>query len=141
MWNSIILDVMNMGLVTVIFNPKEAIGILDLRLMGYYQIKQGILQQNVSKYCRFESANILYRQFNKFTNTMKKREKEEMQEKYPWLDPRDERKCMSDKGMLERYMDLDKSCLTDIEKKRVINMLYKYKEALSLRDEIGTCPA
>ena len=26
------------------------------------------------------------------------------------------------------------------EKEEVMNMLYKYKEAFSLRDEIGTCP-
>ena len=25
-------------------------------------------------------------------------------------------------------------------KKQVMDMLYKYKDALSLRDEIGTCP-
>ena len=37
-------------------------------------------------------------------------------------------------------MDLDKSCLTDKEKKQVMDMLDKYKEAFSLRDEIGTCP-
>ena len=69
-----------MCLETVIFNPKEAIGILDLRLMAYYKIKQGILQQSLSKYYRFESADTLCEQFNKFINTMKKREKEEMQE-------------------------------------------------------------
>ena len=28
----------------------------------------------------------------------------------------------------------------DKEKKEVMDMLYKYKEAFSLRDEIGTCP-
>ena len=28
----------------------------------------------------------------------------------------------------------------DKEKKEVIDILYKYKEAFSLRDEIGTCP-
>ena len=28
----------------------------------------------------------------------------------------------------------------DKEKKEVMGMLYKYKEAFSLRDEIGTCP-
>ena len=37
-------------------------------------------------------------------------------------------------------MDLDKSCLTDTEKKQVMDMLLKYKDAFSLRDEIGTCP-
>ena len=26
------------------------------------------------------------------------------------------------------------------EKKEVMEMLYKYKEAFSLRDELGTCP-
>ena len=31
-------------------------------------------------------------------------------------------------------------CLTEEEKKEVMDMLYKYKEAFSLRDEIGTCP-
>ena len=57
---------MNSGLETVIFNPKEMIGILDLRSMGYYKIKQGILQQNLSKYYRFESADTLCEQFNRF---------------------------------------------------------------------------
>ena len=58
------------------------LGILDLRLIGYYKIKQGILQQNLSKYYRFESAEVLCEQFNKFINTLKK-EKEEVKDKYP----------------------------------------------------------
>ena len=41
---------MNSGLETVIFDPSEMLGILDLRSKGYYKIKQGILQQKVSKY-------------------------------------------------------------------------------------------
>ena len=63
-----------------------------------------------------------------------------MLEKYPWLEPADERKNMSDREILDTYIDLDKSCLTDVEKKQVMDMLYKYKDAFSLRDEIGTCP-
>ena len=47
---------------------------------------------------------------------------------------------MSDREILDRYIDLDKSCLTNSEKKRVTDMLYKYKDAFILRDEIGTCP-
>ena len=38
---------------------------------------------------------------------MKKREKEKMQENFPWLDPSDERKDMSDREILEKYIDLD----------------------------------
>ena len=34
----------------VIFDPKEMLGILDLRFVGYYKINQGILQQNLSTY-------------------------------------------------------------------------------------------
>ena len=29
---------------TIIFDPKEMIGILDLRPLGYYKIRQGVLQ-------------------------------------------------------------------------------------------------
>ena len=38
------LDVTSNSLYTVIFDPKEMIGILDLRSVGYYKIQQGILQ-------------------------------------------------------------------------------------------------
>ena len=47
---------------------------------------------------------------------------------------------MTDWEILEKYIDFEKSCLTDKEKKEVMDMLYKNKEAFSLRDEIGTCP-
>ena len=46
---------------------------------------------------------------------------------------------MTDKEILDKYIDLDNSCLSREEKKGVMDMLYKYKEAFSLRDEIGTC--
>ena len=65
---------------------------------------------------------------------------EESKENYPWLDPSDERKYMIDKEILDKCIDLDKSCLMEEEKKGVMDMLYKYKEAFSLSDEIGTCP-
>ena len=46
---------------------------------------------------------------------------------------------MTDQEILDKYIDLEKSCLTEKEKKEVTEM-YKYKEAFSLRNEIGTCP-
>ena len=117
------------------------LGILDLRSLGYYKIKQGILQQNLSKYYRFKNTDTLCEQFNKFINTLRKeREQKKTKEKYPWLDPSNERKYMTDREILEKYIDLEKSCLMDKEKKEVMDMLYKYKEAFSLRDEIGSCP-
>ena len=44
---------------------------------------------------------------------------------------------MTDKEILDKYIDLDKSCLTEKEKKEVMDMLYK--EAFILRNKIGTC--
>ena len=38
----------------MIFNPEQMIGIIDLRSLGYYKIKQGILQQTFSRYHKFE---------------------------------------------------------------------------------------
>ena len=47
---------------------------------------------------------------------------------------------MTDREILEKYINLDDSCLSKEEKTKVMDMLFKYKEAFSLRDEIGTCP-
>ena len=54
MQNRAILDITNKGTETMIFKPEEMIGVIDLRLLGYYKIKQGILQQNLSRYYKFE---------------------------------------------------------------------------------------
>ena len=71
---------MNIGLETVIFDPKEMSGILDLRSMGYCTTELGILQLNLSKYYSFKSADNLCEQFNRFIDTLRKQRKEEMQE-------------------------------------------------------------
>ena len=81
---------MNSGLIMILFVLKDMLGILDLRSMGYYKIKQGILQQNLDKCYRFEPASTISKQFNRFINMLKKERKEEMQEQYLWLDSSDE---------------------------------------------------
>ena len=61
----------------MIFKLEEMIVIIDLRSLGYYKIKQGILQQNLSRYYKFEKAEKLCKYFNKFINMLK----EERQQK------------------------------------------------------------
>ena len=134
------LDVTNSSSEIVILSPREAIGILDVRSLGYYKIPQGVLQQNLSTFYKIESAGNVCNQFNNLINTLKKEEKLETGEKYPWLDNTDERKYMSDREILEKYIDLSNTCLHEEEKEEVMNVLYKYKDACSLRDEIGTSP-
>ena len=123
------------------FDPKEMLGIVDLRSLGYYKIKQGVLQQNLSCMYHFESANTVYDQFNRLINTSKKEEEETCDaDKYPWLDDSDERKHMMDREILDKYINLEDSCLTKQEKQKLRNLIYEYKNTFSLRDEIGTCP-
>ena len=121
-----ILDIRNVGKDTMILNPKEMIGIVDIRSLGYYKITQGILQQNLSKYYKFEETGILCEYFNKFVNTLKKdREQVHLVDKYPWLDPEDKRRNMTDREILEKYINLEMSCLNKTEKVEVMDMLYK----------------
>ena len=134
------LDIINSSSEILVLSPNEAVGILDLRSLGDYKIQQGVLQQNLSKFYRFESAENVCSQFNNLIHTLKKEEKLETGEKYPWLDKMDERKYMSDREILEKYIYLNNTCLHEEEKEEVMDMLYKYKEAFSLRDEICTCP-
>ena len=79
-------------------------------------------------------------QYNNLINTVKKEQSIDTGEKFPWLDDSDERKHMTDREVLEKYTNLDNTCLTESKNKEVREMLYQYKKAFSLRDEMGTCP-
>ena len=61
-------------------------------------------------------------------------------DKYPWLDKDDPRRNMTDREIIEKFVDLSKSELTEKEKKELYDLFVKYREAFSLRDEIGECP-
>ena len=123
---------------TVTFDPKDMLCIIDLRSLGYYKIKQGVLQQNLSCMYHFESVNTACNQFNRLINTLRKEEKTDGTDKYPWLDDSNERKHMTDREILDKYIDLENSCLTRWEKQKVRNLIYEHKDAFSLRDEINT---
>ena len=95
--NKATLDITNNTRETVIVNTKTTIGILDLRSLAYYKIKQGELQQNLNKYYQFEEAEKVCVEFNKMVEAIRKDEKGGSKQKYPWLDDNDERKYMTDK--------------------------------------------
>ena len=69
------LDMVNKGAITMIFRVEDMLGIIDLRSLGYSKIKQGILQQHLSRYYRFKEAGKFCEYFNKFVNTLKKERK------------------------------------------------------------------
>ena len=139
--NRAIFKVTNNTRKTVTFEPKEMLGIVDMRSLGYYKIKQGVLQQNLSCMYHFESANKVCDQFHRLINTFRKEEEETCNtDKYSWLDDSNKRKHMTDKEILDKYINLEGSCLTKQEKQKLRSLIYDYKDAFSLRDKIGTCP-
>ena len=82
--NKAVLDIKNAGKDTMIVRLKEMIGIVDIRSLGYYKFKQGILKQNLSRYYRIEEAKKLCEYFNKFVDTLRKeREQTTPIDKYP----------------------------------------------------------
>ena len=71
--NKATLDRTNNMRETSIFHKKTMIGILDLRSLGYYKIKQGVLQQNLNKYYYFEEAHKVCKEFNKMVEMIRQR--------------------------------------------------------------------
>ena len=109
--NKAIFKVTNSTHEMVTIDLKEML--VDMRSLGYYKIKQGVLQQNLSCMYHFKSMNKVCDQFNRLINTLKKEEEGTGNTyKYPWLDDSNERKHMTDKEILDRYIDIEGSCFT-----------------------------
>ena len=136
--NKAVLKIINKTHETVTFGQTEMIGVVDLRSLGFYKIKQEVLQEHLGKHYHFELADDVCNQYNRFVNLMRKEENSEG--KYTWLEDTDKRKYITDSEILDKYINLDNSCLTKVGKTQVRDLLCKYKDAFSLRDEIGLCP-
>ena len=59
---------------------------------------------------------------------------------YPWLAEDDPRRHQTDEEILYEKVDLSNSALSRKKKTRLMKMLIKYRNAFSLRDEMGECP-
>ena len=132
--NKAVLKITNKTHESVTFGRTEMMGSI-----GFYKIKQEVLQEHLGRHSHFELADNICDQYNRFVNLMRK-EEENSEGKFPWLEDTDERKYMMDGEILDKYMNLDNSRLTRTEKTQVRDLLYKYKDAFSLRDKIGLCP-
>ena len=61
-------------------------------------------------------------------------------DKYPWLDPDDIKRNMTDKEILQMELNLKDSVLDEKGKEEFLEKVGQFTEVFSLRDEIGTCP-
>ena len=85
------------------FGRTEMIGVVDLRSLGFYKIKQEVLQGHLGKHYHFKLADDVCNQYNRFVNLIK-REEENSEGKCPWLEDTDERKYMTDREILDKYI-------------------------------------
>ena len=90
-------------------------GIVDLRSLGFYKIKQEVLWEHLGIHYHFKLADIICHQYNRFVNLMRK-EEEISEGKFLWLEDTDKRKYMTDREILDKYINLDNSCLAKVEK-------------------------
>ena len=61
-------------------------------------------------------------------------------DKYPWLDPDDIRRNMTDSEILQMKLNLKDSVLDEKGKEEFLTNVEQFTNIFSLRDEIGTCP-
>ena len=113
--NKAVLKITNKTDETVSFGRTKMIGIVDLRSLGFYKIKQEVLQEHLGRHHHFKLADDICNQYNRFVNLMRK-EEANSEGKFPWLEDTNERKYMMDREILDKYVNLENSCLTKIEK-------------------------
>ena len=63
-----------------------------------------------------------------------------LDDKYPWLDPDDIRRNMTDIEILRMKLNLKDSVLDEKGKEEFLTNVEQFTDIFSLRDEIGTCP-
>ena len=56
------------------FGRTKMMGIVDLRSLGFYKIKQELLQEHLGRHYHFELADDVCNQYSRFVNLMRKEE-------------------------------------------------------------------
>ena len=104
--NKAVLKVTNKTCKTITFDITDMMGVVDLRSLAFYKIKQEVLQEHLSRHYHFELADNVCDQYNRLVNLMRK-EEEKSEGNFPWLDDTDERKHMTDREILDKNINLD----------------------------------
>ena len=150
------VQIINKGQDIVKLRKDKAIGILDLRTVGYFKVNYQKMitmaesrqtfkiyhyqqvrkepKEHIDEYFRMSEIDL------KRDNSRSKSNTKGNFDKYPWLAADDPRRHQTDAEILYEKIDLQESALSKKEKAKLIKMILKYRDAFSLRDEIGECP-
>ena len=152
--NQSILRIINNTDETIHYTPQLSMGIVDIRSLGYYNVRKSIMffekrgnnriPPPPYKVPHIHPGNYYQtRQVDtKACSTQVTRDssKPHKNDPYPWLDEDDPRRDMTDEEILDIYINLTNSDLTPDEKGTLMKLIKDHKQAFSLRDEIGKCP-
>ena len=92
----------------------------------------------MSKYYSFQSKNH-FAAYHNFRNKLKE-ETTNSGDSYPGLEPNYSWRKMTHRKNIENAIALNQPCLLKEGQEDDYNLLVKYREAFSFKDEIGTCP-
>ena len=143
-----VMQIINNTPSTMYLSREQSIGIVDIRSLGYYNIKPEVMHFNLTGFhnllSRWDMDPHFEKCFAMFSTQNVRYKRRGVEEKgpdpYPWLDKDDPRRHMTDEEILYKYIDLSKSHLTESEKEEVMDLVIDNKKACSLRDKIGKCP-
>ena len=150
---------------TAQWRQDKAVRILDLRSIGYFKVgyqKMVNMAESSKTFKMYHYQQIKWetktedwstsdqymRVTGRYGNGKSKKiqdskEQSELGRKsdpYPWLADDDPRRHQSDEEILYEKIDLSNFVLSRKEETTLIKMVIKYRDAFSLRDEIGECP-
>ena len=74
-WNKAVLKITNKMCESITFDRMGMMGVVDLRSLGFYKIKQEVLQEHLSRHYHFELADDVCDLYNRFVNLMRKKKK------------------------------------------------------------------
>ena len=105
------------------------------------------IESQTDSYFRTSDCKYLYTKKTKLENQATKSKSNDpkvrditTRDNYPWLAHDDPHRFQTDVEVLYEKIDLKDSALTSKEKAKLMKMILRYRQAFSLRDEIGKCP-
>jgi hypothetical protein len=142
--NSAIIGINNVDTKEIVLSNTRAIGIVDVRSLGYFHVNRRSLECEMATLYEFSDIRDVCNDINEqitFINEQRRHSTTTTEyDSYPWLDADDPRKYMTDEEIIRTRIDLSKSELTPDEKEAIYKLAIRYKKAFSLRDEVGECP-
>ena len=146
----------NKGQEIVNLRKDKAIGIFDLRSVGYFKVNYQKMitmaksrqtfkmyhyqqvrnepKEHIDEYFRMSKIH------SKRDNSRSDNNTKGNTDKYPWLDEDDPGRHQTDAEILHEKIDLKDSALSKKERAKLMKLILKYRDSFSLRDEIGECP-